>query len=1302
MESSNWIPNQSTEPTMDTSDWRAQLMPDSRHRVVNKIMDTLKKHLPVSGPEGLLELRKIAQRFEEKIYTAATSQQDYLRKISLKMLTMETKSQNTMGNNMPSNQVGPSNLPPDQGLVMQPQVHNPGQQQPVSLANQPQPRQQILSQNIQNNIAPQPNLPPVSSLAQTPSQNTGQNSNAQSTPGQNSVGGTIGQNSNIQNMFPGSQRQMPGRQQVLTQQQQQQSENPQQYLFQQQLFKHKLQMQSQMQQQQQQNLLQPNQLQSSQQSVMQTSSVLQPSMIQASSLSSLQQNQQANNVQQSTQSMLHQHPQVMRHQQQQTSAVHQQQTSMNQQQMLPTQQQQQLLGSQTNATNMQHAQMLGAQNNVGDIQQSQRLLSQQNNFTNLQQRQQQQQQLMNQQNNLGNMHQQQFGNNAPGLQQQQLLGPESGNPGMQTTHQSAHMKVPIAQQSQQHTTNLLPPQAQLSQTQSAPQQLTPQMNTQPAQLQQQYGLQQQQSNSLQHDMQQRHQSSGSMIQQQNALDKQKQLYQSQRALPETSTTSVDSTAQTSQSSGADWQEEVYQKIQTMKESYLPELTEMYQRIATKLQQHESLPQQSKSEQLDRARAFRTMLEHIIAFLKVPKNNISPNFKEKIGSYEKQIINLINANKPKKGISSLQPGQLPPAHMHSMSQPQSQISQVQPHETQIDSQMQPTNLQGSVATIQQNNMASLQHNSMSGVSTAQQNMNLMQPGTNFDSGHGNSMNSLQRVPVSSLQQNPVSSPQQPNINSLSSQGGVHGIQPNLNTLQSSSTMLQHQQLKHQQEQQILQSQQFKQHQQRQLLHRQQILQQQQLHQPGKQQLSAQLQTHQIPQLHQMNDINDIKAQKGMGVKPGIFQQHLTSGQHSNYPHQPLKPGGTYPVSSPQLLQAASPQILQHSSPQVDQQNHLPNSKKVATTMQSSNSPFVVPTPSPPLVPSPMPGDSDKPIPGFSSISNAANIVHQQTVGAAAAQSLAIGTPGISASPLLAEFSGPDNALAATSGKSTVTEQPIEHLIRVVKSMSHKKLSAAVSDIGSVVSMNDRIAGSAPGSGSRAAVGEDLVSMTNCRRQARNFITQDGTNGNKRMKRYISAMPLNVVSSAGSVNDSIIETSELESTATSSIKKLKTEANHTLLEEIREINNQLIDTVVEISDEDVDPTAAAAAAEGAEGTIVKCSFRAVALSPTLKSQYASVQMSPIRPLRLLVPVNYPNCSPILLDKCPVDSSKENENLSVKAELRLSISLRSLSQPMSLGEIAKTWDVCARRAISEHAQQSGGGTFSSKYGTWEDCFD
>ncbi|XP_027910990.1 uncharacterized protein LOC114169854 isoform X8 [Vigna unguiculata] len=111
MDNNNWRPNQGTEANMDISDWRGGMQQESRQRIVNRIMDTLKRHLPISGQEGLHELQKIAQRFEEKIFSAATSQSDYLRKISLKMLTMETKSQGNMAN--APNQGGPSNKPPN-------------------------------------------------------------------------------------------------------------------------------------------------------------------------------------------------------------------------------------------------------------------------------------------------------------------------------------------------------------------------------------------------------------------------------------------------------------------------------------------------------------------------------------------------------------------------------------------------------------------------------------------------------------------------------------------------------------------------------------------------------------------------------------------------------------------------------------------------------------------------------------------------------------------------------------------------------------------------------------------------------------------------------------------------------------------------------------------------------------------------------------------------------------------------------------------------------------------------------------
>ncbi|KAM0029655.1 putative coactivator CBP, KIX domain superfamily, mediator complex subunit 15, KIX [Helianthus debilis subsp. tardiflorus] len=1280
MDTNNWRPTQGAngaigDPTMETGDWRAQLQADSRQRIVNKIMDTLKRHLPFSGHEGLQELKKIAVRFEEKIYTAATSQSDYLRKISLKMLTMETRSQNPMSDPMQSNSTANSVNPSDPGSQVMQQVNNQGQQLPIPVAsNNMQQGQQMMSQSMHNNIGStgmqgssglSSALPAGSGLQQTPMTNVaGQNSNLQnmqnmSSVQQNTVGNPMG-NNNFTN-----QRQIPGRQLVPQQQQQQQQQQTQtqnsQYLYQQQLHqmaKQKLQqpsMQQHMQQQQQNNMLQPGHLQQSQQSVMQ------PTVMQTSSLSTVVQNQQPV-VPQSSQPLMNLQQSVLRPQRQQ-------QVQPIQQQLQPTQQNS--MGQQTNATNMQQNQLIGQQNNYSDMQQ-QRLIGQQNKLSSLQQPQQQ---LIGQHNNISSMQQQQSG------QQQQLLGNQSGNTNMQTNQHSVQQmlqsnKMPIQQQNQQSSANLLPTQVQQSQPQLQ-QPVMPLMQSQPQLQQQQMGMQQQ-PNLLQNNMQQRLPTAGG-FQQQNVIDQQKQLFQQQRAMPEASSPSLDSTA--GNTNGGDWQEEVYQKIKTMKDMYLLDLNDMHQKILSKLQQHDSLPQQPKNEQLEKLKVFKNMLERFMQFLQIPKHGILPNYKEKLGTYEKQIINVINSNrrKPAAPQQQAQSQALPPQNLQSLQQSQqthSQLTQVPSHD---NNQM---NLHGSMATMQQNNMGNLQQNpavSLSGVSNAQQNlMNSIQTSSNLDPGQNIGMNSLQHVSNGSLQQNTVSGTQQVNMNPMS--------------LQANSNMLQNQHIK--QQEQLLQSQQLKQFQQRQLqqqfLHKQQLLQQQQQHQ-FHQQTKQQLPGNQLSQLPQISDSGDIKLrQQQMNVKPGGLQQHhaaAVAAQRSAY-HQQLKPGAPF---SPQLLSAASPQMSQHASPQIDQSNMF----------KSANSPFAVPSPSTSSA-SPLPGEFER-INGVSSLSNIGNIGHQQQ------PPNQIGTPGISASPLLAEFTSPDGNHGVLPsmgpGKSTVTEQPLERLLKAVKSISPTALSASVSDIGSVVSMIDRIAGSAPGNGSRAAVGEDLVAMTKCRLQARNFVTQDGTNGIRKMKRFTSAMPLNVVSSAGSVNDSfkqlnVSETSELDSTASSAIKRPRTETNHALLEEIKEINRGLIDTVVAVSEEDVDPAAATAASEGGDGTVVKCSFSAVALGPNLKSQYASAQMSPIQPLRLLVPANYPNCSPMLLDKFPAEVSKEFEDLSTKTKSRFSISLRSLTQPMSLKDIARTWDVCARGVISEYAQQSGGGTFSSKYGTWENC--
>ncbi|KAF8029796.1 hypothetical protein BT93_E2276 [Corymbia citriodora subsp. variegata] len=74
-----------TGAALDDGGQRDEVPPEGRERILNKIMEILQGHRPVSSREGLQELNKIALRIEGKIYTAATNQDDYLMKISSKM-----------------------------------------------------------------------------------------------------------------------------------------------------------------------------------------------------------------------------------------------------------------------------------------------------------------------------------------------------------------------------------------------------------------------------------------------------------------------------------------------------------------------------------------------------------------------------------------------------------------------------------------------------------------------------------------------------------------------------------------------------------------------------------------------------------------------------------------------------------------------------------------------------------------------------------------------------------------------------------------------------------------------------------------------------------------------------------------------------------------------------------------------------------------------------------------------------------------------------------------------------------------
>ncbi|XP_055800628.1 mediator of RNA polymerase II transcription subunit 15a-like, partial [Solanum dulcamara] len=87
----------------DSGDWRTHFLPESRRRIAIKIMETLKRHAPVHVQDRGQKVMEIAVKFEEKMYNAAKSQDDYLKKISLKMLKMETNYQNPLTNSLHPN-----------------------------------------------------------------------------------------------------------------------------------------------------------------------------------------------------------------------------------------------------------------------------------------------------------------------------------------------------------------------------------------------------------------------------------------------------------------------------------------------------------------------------------------------------------------------------------------------------------------------------------------------------------------------------------------------------------------------------------------------------------------------------------------------------------------------------------------------------------------------------------------------------------------------------------------------------------------------------------------------------------------------------------------------------------------------------------------------------------------------------------------------------------------------------------------------------------------------------------------------
>ncbi|PIA57825.1 hypothetical protein AQUCO_00500026v1 [Aquilegia coerulea] len=110
-------------------------------------------------------------------------------------------------------------------------------------------------------------------------------------------------------------------------------------------------------------------------------------------------------------------------------------------------------------------------------------------------------------------------------------------------------------------------------------------------------------------------------------------------------------AESGQADTPDWQEEAYQKLKAMKELYLPNLIEMHQKLCHKLQKEETDAQ--KPEGTGKLSMMKLYMERIIAYLQVSKSNIPITHRDKLSSYEKQILGFISSIKVEKPVSTPQ-------------------------------------------------------------------------------------------------------------------------------------------------------------------------------------------------------------------------------------------------------------------------------------------------------------------------------------------------------------------------------------------------------------------------------------------------------------------------------------------------------------------------------------------------------------------------------------------------------------------------------------------------------------------------
>ncbi|CAH1432126.1 unnamed protein product [Lactuca virosa] len=292
----------------------------------------------------------------------------------------------------------------------------------------------------------------------------------------------------------------------------------------------------------------------------------------------------------------------------------------------------------------------------------------------------------------------------------------------------------------------------------------------------------------------------------------------------------------------------------------------------------------------------------------------------------------------------------------------------------------------------------------------------------------------------------------------------------------------------------------------------------------------------------------------------------------------------------------------------------------------------------------------------------------------------------------------------AAESQDLKDPVLHLTETVKSLRSRTIGSSMNDIKSVAQDHHSIPAPAePVGGITQTLSDDeLVNLDhlNIGEETAFLFAPENVPQRKVKRKFTSAShTLQDFGDFDSIDQFFSEEWDSDSTVPAMKKKSKIECtNLAISEEIKEINKKLLETSLEMVANPAEDSNSIL--EGHEGIKVTFVYRNVCIPDLFRTQGGvTSKMRPEFRIKLLVLVNYPASSPTILKGSHDNVSSEPwPQLYEEMVSKFHCAIRELPEPMSLGDMARKWDACARSVITDFVQGIGGKSFSIKYGSWE----